>query len=212
MKKIRSTFFAFGILMFCFCELHAQEVTSQLAMEAEKAGEHQKAIKLFSTLAEGGDTRAMIHVGNKYYKGNGVSVDYEKAMDWWLKALFANNGDAPGNVGVLFRDGKGVDPNRKIAYLLFLITHMEGLGSGSTQTRVNAHLRKEAAELSQEEIEEALCYTGEYLIAYVKARGKLESIPKEVLPSAGAIRFKDKRWWIGEEKERMKFTCEEPWS
>jgi len=212
MNNYYKTVFTLGILLFYFCELSAQEVTPQMAIAAEQAGNHSKAIELFSILADGGDSIAMVHIGNKYYNGNGVGVNYEKAMDWWLKALFANNGDAPGNVGVLYRDGKGVDRNRKIAYLLFLITHMEGLGSSSTQTRVNAHLRKEAAELSQEEIEEALCYTGEYLIAYIEARGRLESIPKEALPSAGAIRFKDKRWWIGEEKEKMKFKCKEPWN
>lgn len=190
----------------------AEEVTPKDAIAAEKSGDHQKAIKLFSALADAGDSKAMIHIGNKFYNGDGVAIDYEKAMDWWLRALFANNGDAPGNIGVLYRDGKGVKQNRKIAYDLFLLTHMEGLGTDSTQMRVNNHLRREQKELPSEDVKEALCYTMEYVLAYVDAKGSLTSIPQDVLPSSGKIRIKDNGWWLESERKEMIFTCKSPWN
>jgi hypothetical protein len=183
-----------------------------MAIAAERSGDHKQAIELFTVLADSGDSLAMIHVGNKYYSGDGVEVDYTKAMDWWLRAFHANNGDAPGNIGVLYRDGKGVKQNRKIAYTLFLATHMEGLGSESTQMRVNNHLRREAAELPPTDIEEALCYTWEYVLAYIDARGQLAEPPAEVLPSSGKTRLKDNHWWLDSERANLSFDCVAPWN
>lgn len=201
-----------AVTLLCSLPVHAASATPDAAMAAERKGEHEKAIALFSALADAGDSRAMIHIGNKYYDGDGISVDYGKAMDWWLKAFHANNGDAPGNIGVLYRDGKGVKQNRKIAYVLFLLTHMEGLGSESTQTRVNGLLRREVRELAREDIQEALCYTMEYVLAYVDSKGSLVSIPNEVLPSAGKKRLKDNEWWLDSERKNMDFSCKSPWN
>ena len=200
------------VLVFFIQSVAAQGVSPQAALSAEKSGDHEKAIEIFSRLAEKGDSRAMIHIGNKYYSGDGVAIDYVKSMDWWLQAFEAQNGDAPGNIGVLYRDGKGVEKNRRIAYLLFLFTHMDGLGTESTQIRVNANLRREMSELSQPEIEEALCYTMDYVFAYVRSRGNLKSVPKETLPSSGSTRIKDNGWWLESEREDLKFSCPKPWS
>jgi hypothetical protein len=183
-----------------------------MAMNAERNGNHLQAIELFQQLAHNGDEKAMTHLGNKYYNGEGVTVDYKRAMDWYLKAFAANDGDALGNIGVLYRDGKGVVKNRKIAYLLFLITHMEGFGNDNTQIRVNRLLRKEIAELSHDEIDEALCYTGEYVLAYLNNRGAINTIPSAVLPSTQVIRFKDKNWWLDNERSTFKKQCDAPWT
>jgi len=211
MKNLIYFIFTLYVINQGFVSTYGQEVTPQIALEAEKAGQHEKALQLFGKLANKGDSRAMIHIGNKYYSGDGVGVDYKKAFDWWLKAFSAKNGDAPGNIGVLFRDGKGVQKNRKIAYLLFLYTHMEGLGTESTQIRVNGHLRREVAELPQEEIMEALCYTWEYVVIYVQSRGELKTIPENVLPSAGKLRIKDNDWWLPDERQNLGFDCKSPW-
>lgn len=198
--------------LLCSLPVYPEVATPDAALAAERAGDHNKAIALFSALADAGDSRAMIHIGNKYYTGDGVETDYGKAMEWWLKALHANNGDAPGNIGVLYRDGKGVKQNRKIAYVLFLATHMEGLGSESTQIRVNGHLRREVDELPREDIQEALCYTMDYVLAYVDSKGSLVSIPDEVLPAAGKTRLKDNGWWLDSERKNMNFSCKPPWN
>jgi hypothetical protein len=200
------------VLLVIFFHAPVAYSSPQKALDAERAGDHQKAITIFSELAKSGDDRAMIHLGNKYYSGDGVAVDYKQAMDWWLKAFAAENGDAPGNIGVLFRDGKGVKKNRKIAYVLFLYTHMVGLGTESTQIRVNTNLRREMIELSKPEIEEALCYSMEYVFAYVNSRGTLKNIPDNALPTDGAVRIKDNSWWLESERKDLTFSCPKPWS
>lgn len=202
---------ALALVLLSCSGAYGQNVTPQMAIAAENAGDHQKAVKLFATLAEDGDSKAMIHIGSKYYSGDGVAVDYSESMNWWLKALRANNGDAPGNIGVLYRDGKGVKQNRKIAYTLFLATHMMSLGTESTQIRVNNLLRREMAELPPEEIEEALCYTMEYVFAYIEAKGELKTPPPAVLPSAGKTRIKDNNWWLDSERDNLNFNCSAPW-
>ena len=49
-------------------------------------------------LAKKGDVKAMISLGVMYHAGNGVKVDYNKAMDWYLKAYAKNDGDAVNNI------------------------------------------------------------------------------------------------------------------
>lgn len=50
------------------------------------------------------DTRAMIALGLAYHQGDGVPVDYGKAMDWHLKAYDEADGDALNNLGVMHRE------------------------------------------------------------------------------------------------------------
>ena len=57
-------------------------------------------------------------------------------MDWYLKAI-DKNGDAVNNIGVMYRDGLGVDKNRKVAHALFLTVHLTGMGGESTVMRAN---------------------------------------------------------------------------
>ena len=192
--------------------LAEENYTPQQAVEAERIGDHKKAMEIFIKLAEQGDNVSMVNIGTKYYLGEGVEQNYKKAMDWWIKAFKLGNGDAGGNIGVLYRDGKGVKKNRKIAYILFLITHMEGLGTEATQYRVNSLLRREIAEQPESDIKEALCYTGEYIVDYLEARGNLKKIAQDSLPSSGKTRFKDNNWWLPSEKEKLNYTCKEPWN
>lgn len=115
----------------------------------------------------------------------------------------------------MYRDALGVSQNRKIAYDLFLYTHMMGLGDEGTQIRANKNLRREVSELKEEEVKEALCYTWSYILQYIGSKGKMKNIPKEVLPKEGdplRTRFKDAKWWLNSERKHMNFTCPEPWN
>lgn len=212
MSHCKVLIFFLGFFFIPALAFSIEELTLQQAIDAEKVGDHKKALAIYTNLADKGDATSMNIVGVKYYNGEGVTQDYKKAMNWWLKAFGASDGDAPGNIGVLYRDGKGVKQNRKISYILFLATHMNGLGSQDTQIRVNSLLRREVAELPQGEIEEALCYTWEYVLTYIRAKGKLQIIPNDVLPSAGKICLKDNNWWMDSEKDKMNFTCKPPWN
>jgi TPR repeat protein len=116
----------------------------------------------------------MINLAVMYHTGQGVTQDYGKAMDWYLKAFAKQNGDAYSNIGVLYRDGLGVETNLPIAYALFYITHMRGLGTDSTQIRAGRNLDKTVALMKQDEINETLKITEKYVIRFVEKRGKLD--------------------------------------
>ena len=166
----------------------------------------------YEKLAAQGDVAAMVELGLVHHTGKGVTVDYVKAMDWYLKAYAKYDGDALNNIGVLFRDGLGVPKNQKVAYLLFLIVHMEGLGVEATQSRAGRNLSRLVESLPRKEIEEALSYTLPYLSQIVVSRGKNLAIGNDVLPAHDRLRFRDADWWLDSERKQMNFESPPPWN
>jgi len=162
-------------------------------------------------LAKKGDVKSMMSLGLMYHTGDGVKVDYTKAMDWYLKAYAKNDGDALNNIGVLFRDGLGVPKNEKVAYLLFLGVHMEGFGTEATQMRAGRSLGRLAESLKKDDIYEALSYTWNYVDQIVKSRGKNTEVGKDVLPTKKRPRIRDNNWWLDSERKKMVFESPAPW-
>ena len=143
-------------------------------LAAKDHGDYETARKEFQALADKGEAKAMIELGLMYHTGDGVKQDYGKAMEWYLKAFDKGNGDAYSNIGVMYRDGLGCQTNRPIAYALFYITHMRGLGSEDTQYRAGHNLDKTAALMKPQEIEETLKMTEDYVLTFVRKRGNLD--------------------------------------
>lgn len=165
-----------------------------------KSGQYEKAAKEFAVLADEGDSRAMVTIGNLHYSGKLGPIDFEQSHAWWHRAYQAGNADALSNIGVLYRDGKGVEQNLEVAYNIFLIVHMKGLGGQSTQIRNNGNLRKTIAKLDEARITKALCTSEEYVYRYIDAKGE------SVQPTQdGEQRIKDKNWWL--EGELPDITC-----
>lgn len=176
-----------------FCE----DLTGKDAVKLMDEGKKDEAIQILEELAADGDDLSMVQLGIYYYQGTGVIQDYYKAMDWWLQAFKRNNADAFVNLGVMHRDGQGVPQNKKIAYCVFLTTHMNGYGSQSTQYRSNSSLRRLMDELSLEDIKDCLSnYTLGYIMAYIEAKGKMEGIPEKYKPSKENPAFRDLDWWL----------------
>ena len=170
------------------------------AVRLMEQDETRKAINILEGLAAKGDTKAMVQLGIYYYEGAIIKQDYPKAMDWWLKAFDAENADAFVNLGVMHRDGHAVPKNKKIAYCVFLTTHMCGLGSESTQLRSNSCLRRMIEELSKDDIKDCLSnYTPGYIFAYLEAKGKMEGIPGKHKPSEEQPALKDLGWFLDSE-------------
>lgn len=159
-----------------------------------KSGQYVKAVKELEILASEGDTKAMVTVGELHYSGKLGSNNYEQANAWWYQAYKAGNADALSNIGVLYRDGKGVEQNLEVAYNIFLIVHMRGLGGQNTQIRNNGNLRKTIAQLDEERVKRALCYSEEYVYRYIDSKGKSVEPTKQ-----GEIRIKNKSWWLKDE-------------
>ena len=184
-----------------------QSGDTSAALAAMDRGDYATARAELSRLASAGDDNAMITLALFYHQGRGVPQDYAKAMDWYLKAFPLSNGDAYNNLGVMYRDGLGTAANRKIAYALFLLVHMRGLGTDSTQIRAGRNLDREIAEQPVQEIHAALCYTEEYVRAYVMSRGKASPSDAAVAPSQTRRRLKDREWWSERERATMTFEC-----
>jgi hypothetical protein len=179
-------------------------VAAMADVEAGKAalrrGDYVAAYRAFLPDAQAADDRAMVTIGLLYYRGQLGSIDYVKAMDWYVRAFDRQNGDAFNNIGVMYRDGLGVKKNRVVAYSLFLIVHLAGLGSEDTQIRANDNLRRIVAEIPATEVAQALCSTDEYIVEYVHSRGNL---PVAFKPSAKAVRLRDKDWWLPSEEANL---------
>jgi hypothetical protein len=174
------------------------------ASVALQRGDYAAAYPILVELADQGNSKAAVEVGLMHHIGRARAVNYQEAMDWYLKA-FPKEGDALNNIGVLYRDGLGIQQNRKIAHVLFLTVHMAKMGNQATVMRANSNLRREIAELSQDDRRESLCYTPDYIMAYVRSKGTLKDIPEQLRGSTSRKRIRDLNWWLpGEIGE---FTC-----
>ncbi|HEX7802045.1 MAG TPA: hypothetical protein VF471_04750 [Pseudoxanthomonas sp.] len=172
------------------------------AMAARQRGDVYEALKIWEQLGNAGDAGAMVEAGAIYQFDIKTQSAYEKALDWYWKS---QTDDAINYTGVMYRDGTGVRQNRKIAYLLFLTVHMSG-SNASAITRTNQNLRREIAELPKQHIKEALCYTTDYLKAYIKSKGNLVGIPRNLRASPDRKRFKELGWWA--EGEIGPYDCD----
>ncbi len=185
----------------------------QEGLSAIDRGDYETAYREFNALAEAGDDIAMVTIGLWFHEGTGFEQDYVKAMDWYLKAFKRGNGDAYNNIGVLYRDGLAVKANLPIAYVLFLLTHLRGLGSDATQIRANSNLRRIIEATSDSERTLGLCMTEEYVRAFVMSRGSLKAPKRKHLPSRRRPRIKDnKSLWLPSEARQMNFQCPKPWA
>ena len=186
------------VIFLSLCHM-ANAADIETAVALLRAGEIQSAIPLFEELANEGDTKAMITLGNLYYEGRGTTQDYQSAMNWYLRAL-PENGDAFANIGVLYRDGLGVPQNLEIAYAVFVITHMRGLGSDDTQIRNGRNLQKAVSVMSQNQIIRALCQSETYVMQFVLNEGT-----GGVRDDSGDLPLKDREWWL--DGELPDFEC-----
>jgi len=177
------------------------------AIDAMQRGENAEAVRLFTPIADAGDSKAQVTLGLLYYKGEGLPVDYVQSKNWFLRAFEKGNGDAYSNLGVMFRDGKGVEVNRRIAYALFLMVHMEGRGTEDTQYRAGSNLSRLVHELSSSEQEAALCQPYEWVMEYVRSSGRSNRLNELAKPTPKNPRLKDAGWWV--DGELKSFQCTE---
>ena len=167
-------------------------------------GQTAEALQLFEKLAAEGDDRAMVLLGVYYHQGDKVQQDYDKAMDWFLRAFARQNAAAFVYLGAMHYEGHGVPQNKKIAYCVFLTTHMGGLGSQTTQLRSNRYLRRILNELSREDVKDCLShYTLGYIRAYLDQKGTLQGIPEEYKPSEQNPALKDLGWFLDSELDAI---------
>ena len=55
--------------------------------------------------------RAQYELGLRFYEGDGIPQDYQKAMQWFRKAAAQGNFDAQYSIGLMYQSGNGVTQN-----------------------------------------------------------------------------------------------------
>jgi TPR repeat protein len=61
-----------------------------------------------------------------YHYGNGIDIDYDKAMNWYLKAAAQGQAAAQANLGTIYLHGQGVQIDYAEAYSWFLNAAKQG--------------------------------------------------------------------------------------
>ena len=82
--------------------------TEHITLEkSEKVTEHKDEIKL-QKKAEQGDGEAQCVLADMYYNGDGVPVNYEKAIKWYRRAADKGHVKAQYILGLMYYNGEGV--------------------------------------------------------------------------------------------------------
>jgi len=84
---------------------HAQLASG---IQAYKAGDYKKALKIFKPLAEQGSAAAQFNLGNMYLYGEGVPQDYADAVKWYRIAAEQGDAEAQAMLGIMYLNGEGV--------------------------------------------------------------------------------------------------------
>lgn len=111
---MKQSFFA---ILLCACCLGSFSLPAQAAyfdgMEAYRLNDFQTALREFKSLED--DAKALYMIGVIYEKGQGVSLDYAEAAQWYRKAADKGNSAAQYRLGRLFERGQGVEESREEA-------------------------------------------------------------------------------------------------
>ena len=73
------------------------------ANNAYENGDYKLAFKLFLDASKSGDTDATSRIASMYADGEGVDRDYEKSIEWDLKAIGEGNVVSMANLAITYR-------------------------------------------------------------------------------------------------------------
>ncbi len=107
---------------------------ADLAAGLEAAGRQDWTLARteFEPLAVGGDTAAMVNLGNLYMKGLGVDQDYVEARRWYQQAAERGDRGGQGKLGLLHYFGLGVPIDYGLAAHWFLQAAEQGEQTAET--------------------------------------------------------------------------------
>ncbi|UZW57772.1 sel1 repeat family protein [Sphingobium sp. JS3065] len=79
------------------------------AAAAYRRGDYANAMRLYQSLADGGDPRAQNSLGRMYLRGQGAGRDYRQAMKWFRRAAALGVADAQFHLGEIYLREFGVE-------------------------------------------------------------------------------------------------------
>lgn len=91
-----------------------------------------ESVTALTAKANGGDSKAMVELGDRYRNGSGVSEDYGQAMFWYRKAAEGGNIFAMKTIGWLYQTGRGV-PQDYVEAMRWYRKAADGGDAGSMQ-------------------------------------------------------------------------------
>lgn len=148
------------------------------ARAAYGLGDYKKAFDCWHRAANAGDTDAQSWLGSLYANGEGVEVNDQAALKWYLKAAEQGNHMAQANVGAFYFMGRGTakNPQEAVRWLtaaaegadqngLFNLGVLYSKGEGVPLDNAKAaEMYRRAAELGH--------YPSQSRIGYMYAQGK----------------------------------------
>jgi TPR repeat protein len=98
----------------------------QQAVKASDNKDYKKALEILKPLAEQGEAKAQVILGEMYLSGKGVPQDDKQAVKWWR--LAAEQGEAAGQstLGLMYRYGQGVPQDYVLAHMWFNLCGSSG--------------------------------------------------------------------------------------
>ncbi|CAK0770180.1 conserved hypothetical protein [Gammaproteobacteria bacterium] len=120
----------FFIIVFFIVPVSLATTSFEYGMNAFQQENYVTAFRLWSPLADQGDSLAQYNLGVMYYEGYGIPQNYSKAIEWFFKAAKQNNDEAQRNLGVMYYEGHGVPQSDVRAYMWFDLAASHGNGQG----------------------------------------------------------------------------------
>ncbi len=144
-KKI---FFLFLLFLGAF-QVFSEEISLYDAQLAYNDGDHQKAFEIWKNLADQGDIVALNNLGYLHEKGEGVKMDLELSLNYYLESANRGFPTAQYNVGEIYAEGRGVKVDKVVALKWFILAGVKG-----DQDAQN-YYEKIFSSLTKKQVEEA---------------------------------------------------------
>lgn len=109
-------------LFMCLCSPFAQASADddlRTAALAHKRGETERAVVLWQALAAGGNVDAAYNLAIIHQYGDGVPLDYAKALTWYRQAAEQGDKVAQLQIGLMYQTGQGVVADENEAHRWF---------------------------------------------------------------------------------------------
>jgi TPR repeat protein len=83
-------------------------VGKEMTHQNDETKDMSEEVKAKYLAASRGDADAQLNLGNCCYNGQGVRIDFARAVDWYEKAAAQGDAMVQSNLGVCYANGQGV--------------------------------------------------------------------------------------------------------
>lgn len=120
LKRSLVTVFAAVLLASAFV-VQAADVDTALRQAAKlhKNGDTSQAVRIWERWAGQGDIDSAYNLAVIHHHGDGVALDYAKALHWYRQAATQGDKFAQVQIGLMYQNGQGVDADQAEAHRWF---------------------------------------------------------------------------------------------